>query len=56
VFTFYDDSKDKLSMETFALIFIAWAVGMGLALVGLTVEMFWYKCKASQPQSSLPMF
>ena len=38
IFTAYDSSKDKLTLEVFSLIFIAWAIGMFAALLALAVE------------------
>jgi hypothetical protein len=45
VFTYVDDSKEKLSLETFLLIFIVWAVGMGIGILSLLAEIinFWFK-------------
>ena len=45
-FTFYDNSKDKLTLETFFLIFVFLAFGMVLSLVTLLVEILVYKYRA----------
>ena len=50
VFTFYDDSKDKLTMETFTLLFIYLAFGMVLALLALIVEIIVYRRHMSKVQ------
>lgn len=44
-FTSYDSSKDKLTLEVFSLVFIAWGVGMIAALIALAVEKA--ACRAS---------
>jgi hypothetical protein len=46
IFTFYDDSKEKLTIETFFLIFTFWGIGMTLALSSLLAEMAVFKKKA----------
>ena len=45
LFTFYDDSKDKLTMETYMLIFAIWGYGMVLALAVMVVENFMFYSK-----------
>ena len=56
IFTFYDDSKDKLTMETFTLLFIYLAVGMLLALMALIAEVivYWRKKSRGQPKPARP--
>jgi hypothetical protein len=43
VFYKLDDSKELLTMETFALIFIIWLAGMGLGFVAMLAEIYFYK-------------
>ena len=43
IFTYVDDSKEKLTLETFFLIFIIWGVGMGLGLVSLASEKIFFE-------------
>jgi hypothetical protein len=38
-----DDSKEKLTLETFFLIFVTWGVGMGLGLVSLAIEKIFFE-------------
>ena len=45
-FTFYDNSKDKLTFDTFFLIFIFLGFGMTAALLSLFVEILAYRYKA----------
>ena len=40
LFTFYDDSMDKLTMETFLLLFLYLVFGMALAMLVLAAELF----------------
>jgi len=44
VFTFYDDSMDKLTIETYFFIFMLWGFGIVLALVAFSVEVIMFKC------------
>ena len=43
LFTTVDESKDKLSLETFVVIFIVWIVGILLAIISHLVEVCYYK-------------
>ena len=43
VFTFHDNSKDKLTMEQFLLIFLVLGFGMALALLALFLEIIVYR-------------
>jgi hypothetical protein len=45
VFTFVDDSQDKLTTDTFFLLFLFWAFGMLMAFVAITVEIIVFKSK-----------
>ena len=45
-FTYYDDSHDKLTLETFFLTFVFLAFGMVLSLVTLFVEILVYRYRA----------
>ena len=45
-FTYYDNSKDKLTLETFFLIFVFLAFGMVLSLCTLLVEVLVYRHQA----------
>ena len=45
-FTYYDDSKDKLTLETFFLISIFLACGMVLSLIVFMVEWLVFRYKA----------
>ena len=38
LFTFYDSSKDKLTVKTFFLIFVLWLIGAFLSLMCLLAE------------------
>ena len=40
LFTFHDDSMDKLTMETFLLLFLNLVFGMALAMLVLAAELF----------------
>ena len=42
-FTFYDDSKDKLTLDTFFLTFVFLGSGMVLSLLALLVEILVFK-------------
>ena len=48
IFTYYDDSKDKLGMDTLFLIFVTWLFGMVLAAVVLLIEILHYRYKAAK--------
>ena len=48
LFTFYDNSKDKLTMITFALIFAVWGIGAALSLICLATENIVFKYKAAK--------
>jgi hypothetical protein len=50
VFTVIDDSKDKLTLETFVVIFIVWLVGIISGLSCLLVELFCFKQKVWKPR------
>ena len=43
LFTFYDNSKDKLTMTTFALIFAIYGIGAALSLICLAIENVVYR-------------
>ena len=43
VFTFVDDSEEKLSMETFMVLFIFLFVGLVTGLIALLAELWVYK-------------
>ena len=45
-FTFYDDSKDKLTLDTFFLTFVFLGSGMVLSLLALLVEILVFKYNA----------
>ena len=45
-FTYYDNSRDKLTFETFFLIFVFLACGMALSLIALIVEKLVHRFKA----------
>ena len=48
LFTFYDNSKDKLTMTTFALIFAIWGIGAALSLICLAIEIVVYRHEAAK--------
>ena len=45
LFTFYDNSKDKLTVKTFFLIFVLWLIGAFLSLLCLLAENLYYNRK-----------
>ena len=47
-FTYHDNSKDKLTLETFFLTFVLLAFGMVLSLCTLLVEVLVYRYKAQK--------
>ena len=38
IFTFVDDSMEKLTLDTYFLIFVIWGAGMVIAIVALVIE------------------
>ena len=51
VFTFYDDSMDKLTMDTYFFIFIIWGFGMAMAFLAFAVEIIVFKHYKHHDQS-----
>jgi hypothetical protein len=43
IFTYVDDSREKLTVDTFFLIFIVWASGMVFGIIAVVVENFVFK-------------
>ncbi len=43
IFTHVDDSQEKLTTDTFFLLFLIWAFGMILSLIGLAIEILVFK-------------
>jgi hypothetical protein len=45
IFRNLDDSKEKLSLETFSLIFVVWIVGVLTSMLVLAAELLTFKRK-----------
>jgi hypothetical protein len=52
LFTFYDDSRDKLSVDTLFLVFAAWIFGMALSSLCLLLEILAFKFKAAKARAN----
>ncbi len=55
IFTFVDNSNEKLTLETFTVIFIFLAIGLAISLIALCVERRVHKRELTNPRNPLPV-
>ena len=53
VFLNLDNSKDRLTLETFALIFVVWVIGVLVSLLALVAELTVFKRNNSAKEKNL---
>ena len=53
IFTFIDDSLEKLTLETFTVIFIFLSIGLAFGLIGLLVEKRVHKREQMNPRNPI---